>query len=122
MHRIISGVKIHTIRADKGKRWRVGMTAQMWMHSPRNVAKNPFQFGTAEIDRIIGVKISKAQHCAWFMFEKSKYWHPCDFTRLAVNDGFDDAGEFFEWFGEFEGRLIIWKNFVSYNPELRLKK
>lgn len=33
-----------------------------------------------------------------------------DFTRIATNDGFDDAQEFFDWFGEFEGKLILWEN------------
>lgn len=108
MHRIIAGVKIWTIRADGGNRWRPGRSIQLWMHSPRNVKKNPFQFGTALAERVVPIKISKEKWQVQILLENAKHWQTMDFTRIATNDGFDDAQEFFDWFGEFEGKLIMW--------------
>ncbi len=110
MRRIIDGTKIWTIRADRGNRWKPGRSIQLWMHSPRNVRKNPFQFGTATAARVVQIKISKENWHVLILLENAKAWQKMDFTRIATNDGFDDAQEFFDWFGEFEGKLILWEN------------
>ena len=111
MERIISGVKKHTIRNDPGKRWRQGMTAHMWMHSPRNVKKNPFQFAEAIISYVAEIDIRKIQHDAgitWRVQINGEDLSPQGIEALAIADGFDNAWEFIDWFGEFHGRLIFW--------------
>lgn len=110
MERILSGVKIHTIRADPHKRWKAGMTAHMWMHSPRTVSKNPFQFAEAEVSYVVAIYISKENHSIKIGGDSigSDDWEALE--KVAHNDGFDSAADFFEWFGEFEGRLIFWKD------------
>lgn len=47
---ILSGQKIHTIRADPKKRWKPGMAIQHWLGSPRNVhaKEKPYEFGKGE--------------------------------------------------------------------------
>jgi hypothetical protein len=112
MQRIISGQKKHTIREDQQRRWRVGMHAQLWMHSPRNVSKNPFQFGEAVITAIVDVKISRAQRKAFFRYTGKPHWYDIDIERLARDDGFDSVDGLLEWLsGDFEGRLLTWGQF-----------
>lgn len=113
MERILSGVKIHTIRKDPQQRWRVGMTCHMWMHSPRNVSKNPFQFAEAEVSEVKQIEIIKDEiktHVSWFVEVDSKSLTFDEVQSLAIADGFDSAEEFIDWFGEFSGRLIFFKN------------
>ena len=111
MERIFSGVKKHTIRNDPGKRWRVGMTAHMWMHSPRNVKKNPFQFAEAIVSFVKEIEIGKTERdglVTWHVKIDGRKIPASDVDALAIADGFDNAWEFFDWFGEFRGRLIFW--------------
>ncbi len=111
MERILSGVKIHTIRTDTHKRWRVGMTAHMWMHSPRNVSKNPFPFAEADVYDVCDITISKARGMVEIIPPpKIAYAPSLDVSAVAINDGFNNAEQFFEWFGEFKGRIIFWEN------------
>lgn len=116
MQRILSGVKIHTIREDTRNRWKVGMTAHMWLHSPRNVSKNPYQFATATIAYIYSIQISEKNQTIKIGSEVIDAENVEDLTRIAVNDGFDSAADFFAWFGEFTGRLIFWKDLRGVEP------
>lgn len=113
MDRILSGIKIHTIRADRGMRWKVGMKAHMWTHSPRNVSKGPFQFAEAEISDIKKIEISKtvtATGGTWSVYIDGGRLSSSEIDALAKADGFDSAWLFIDWFQNFEGRLIFWKN------------
>lgn len=110
MERILSGVKIHTVRADPHNRWKKGMTAQMWMHSPRNVSKNPFQFAVAPIIDVLPIKISKNDEQVLLFYPG---WQmsgpmPVNAEEFARCDGFDTAEDMFEWFGQFTGKIIYW--------------
>lgn len=119
MERILAGVKVHTIREDKGHRWRVGMTAHMWMHNPRNKSMNPFQFATAEVSDIAQIWITKSGSegkTSWGVFVNGQKLHSAQIDKLAKADGFDSGWEFLDWFGEFTGRLIYWKKLKPF-PE-----
>lgn len=107
--RIWDEIKIHSIREDKHKRWKVGMKIHMWMHSPRNVSKNPFQFAEAEVLDVYPIKISKLHRTITVEGTLTQEIAAAP-EIIAKNDGFDSADEFFDWFGEFSGRLIFWKN------------
>lgn len=111
MERIISGVKIHTIRKDPHKRWRVGMKAHMWMHSPRTPSKNPFQFAESEVTRVLPIEIKKKVKIhltTYTVWVNRKKLNGAQIAELAKADGFDDMWSFLDWFGEFSGRLIYW--------------
>ena len=101
-------VKIHTIRADPKRRWKVGMSIQHWRGNPRNVRQNPYHFyngickGVQKIQilnifddregvRIDGVMLNDEQ-----------------IEMLAKNDGFKTVDDFWNWFGmnDFEGVII----------------
>lgn len=118
MHRTLGLIKKHTIRADPKCRWREGMTAHMWMHSPRNVKKNPFQFATAIVSCVLPIEISKENHTIKIGNESigNDSWASLD--QVAKNDGFDNAVEFFDWFGEFTGRIIFWRDLKPF-PEVQ---
>lgn len=114
MERINAGIKIHTIRTDEHKRWRVGMKAHMWMHSPRTPKKNPFQFGESIVSEIKDIEIHKRDSIGsthWTVEIDGIALHSAQVEALAKADGFDTGWEFLDWFGEFEGRLIFWKDY-----------
>ena len=131
---IKESIKEHTIRADKSNRWKVGNSIQFWNGNPRNVhAKNkPYQFGTGVCSRI-----EKIEFYWWKPENKELYPNPFDDAEnerycdvylngevlntdmveaLAINDGFENSIEFFEFFNDsFVGKLIFWKDCIWHN-------
>ncbi|MBS4041612.1 MAG: ASCH domain-containing protein [Flavobacteriales bacterium] len=109
--RILSGTKKHTIRLDATNRWKVGMMIQLWMHSPRNVTKNPHQFETKQcvsIQRIDIVRVDDYLEHTW-VFIDGKRLNEDQVQQLAWNDGFNSLIDFWMWFeGGFKGKIIHW--------------
>ncbi len=118
---IIDGDKIHTIRLDKGGRWKEGNSIQ-FATGVRTPNYNEFTtgvcFGTQEIE------------FKWKSYNKGKvneswgvqvFIDGVDVTigdiidQLCNNDGFKDRKEFFEWDAwhktNFKGKIIHWTNF-----------
>jgi hypothetical protein len=91
MDRTISGEKQLSFREDKHRRWKVGMSIQFWMHNPRNVKKNPFQFGTGKVLRvrfaIIDVDKNEVR------ISGDTYSSPSTLRMFAILDGFDSWEE-----------------------------
>ena len=125
---IKDGVKIHTIRADKGNRWKVGTKIHFWRGNPRNTrGKNkPHQFGegicseTKEIQIIhspsfVTLLIDDEEIETLWVDDKSFRVYSTEtecpiFYQLATNDGFNSISEFLEWFNtDFKGKIIFWK-------------
>lgn len=118
--KILSGSKIHTIREDQKRRWKVGMKIHMATgirtknyrcFCDRFVCKSiqeirifygPF---TDEVTVLIDGK--EFYHRVGIYVVKSK-----DMIKLAKNDGFDCVEDFFKWFdSDFEGKIIHWTDF-----------
>ena len=107
----MSGIKIHTIRKDTARRWKVGMTAHMWMHSPRNINKHPFQFAEAIVSKICDININKHETetgATWLVHIDGRKLSGREIDALAKSDGFDSGWQFMDWFQQFDGRLIFW--------------
>lgn len=128
---IKQGIKKHTIRADKGNRWKVGTKIHFWMGNPRNTrGKNkPYQFGEGICSEIRKIQILRSPSFATLLIDDEEIetlWKDdCSFTvysteydcpifyQLAIDDGFDSISDFLEWFNtDFEGKLIYWKDCV----------
>lgn len=109
---IKQGIKQHTIRADKGNRWKVGTKIHFWMGNPRNVhAKNkPHQFGTGVCCKVVPISIypkNDAIICDGYGLSMS------EIEDLAINDGFESWEDMKTFFTEdFVGKMIFWKDCV----------
>jgi len=111
--RIQDKTKIHTIRADKANRWRVGMKIHFWKGNPRNPSKNPYPF------ELEGEHIHLVQATQKILIEAPKIYidgHLLCVTEahsLALNDGFDNLADFLAFFpSSFQGKIIHWTDYV----------
>lgn len=106
--KILSGSKIHTIRADKKNRWKPGMKIHFWMHNPRNVKKNPYQFAEGICNLVLPISIYPSEN-RFEIGEQGGFKWMNSLNELAVNDGFEDWKEMKTLFtNEFHGRIIYW--------------
>ena len=107
-------VKIHTIRADKGNRWKVGTKIHFWRGNPRNTRglNKPYQFGLGEVSRIESIKINT--HTDTIDIDGVRFQSKGELDAIAKNDGFDSWQEMREFFigdtGYFVGKIIFWKD------------
>jgi hypothetical protein len=106
--------KKHTIRKDLKNRWKTGNKIHAVYN---NRQKNQFQFAPIfECKGIQQIKIEwirEDNHNLCLIFiDKSKYSLTYNETNtLALNDGFESADEFFEFFKkDFEGKIIHFTN------------
>lgn len=118
--------KIHTIREDKNNRWKAGMDIHMVIN---NRTKNRFQFAPVvkcvsvqeiEIDSYesdIKSHFTYSKHLGNYRYKVFRVWidgkmRPIrELEKLAINDGFDSAEDFFKYFNkDFKGKLIHWSN------------
>lgn len=109
---IICAPKIHTIRADKKDRWKVGNKIHFVIN---NRTKNRFQFAP-----VIPVKsIQKIEIVYWMgcgdypaVVIDGQSLKNSDVETLAKNDGFDSVEDFFSWFNsDFKGKIIHWTDY-----------
>lgn len=123
VQKIKDRTKIHTIRADKHDRWKVGMQIHFWRGNPRNTKSHPYAFGEGVVEKIEYIQMKK--HIDWFsirimnhkmeqiVFSEYTYDH----SILAKNDGFEEVSSFFGFFfpvglkGDliWEGKIIHWE-------------
>lgn len=110
--KIEDGTKKHTAR--HGKRWRAGMKMQM-ATGVRTKDYNCFK--EVEVHGVQDMAIVYAKDeigkCAKGIIPVVKIDGGVldikQIAELAINDGFVDVGEFFNWFDEdFDGQLIHW--------------
>lgn len=117
---ILSGSKIHTIREDKNNRWKSGRSIQ-FADGVRTKLYNEFKTGTCISTQNIEFKWTKqntglvSENWAVKVFIDGRDVYYDDFPtihNLAVNDGFKDVKEFFEWEAwnkkNFKGKIIHW--------------
>jgi len=116
--------KLHTIREDKSNRWKSGNNIHCVIN---NRTPERFQFApvikcmsTQEFQ--VSYKYDGNKTTAKVLVEKKiigeAIWVNCQlknssFTvdKLALNDGFENTNDFFEWFSEdFKGKIIHWTN------------
>lgn len=109
--RIINGTKIHTIRKDEHNRWKKGMKIHFWLGNPRNVNKNPRQFGEAVCDFVCPISIYPKENM-FVIGDQGEFKALESLDELAENDGFDNWEQMKEWFSEeFHGKMIYWSFF-----------
>ncbi len=114
---ILSGQKIHTIREDKGHRWKPGMKIQHWMGNPRNVSKNPHCFAEGVCMAVQEIDILRMDDGSVRIYvytkgvdSKGRFLSADETIELAKNDGLT-IDEFRDWFvpagtSEFTGHII----------------
>lgn len=97
VQRIKGGIKKHTIRIDTRKRWRAGRIIQFWFGNPRNVKKNPYEFGTGVATKIEDVFINPIENFISVKLYKdgNVYGHKMindqeELDEFSRNDGFED--------------------------------
>lgn len=114
---IKDGTKKHTIRKDRGNRWKPGANIHFWRNNPRNVKLNPYQFGTGKCIDVANIEIYPATDRVKISQDGRKYETLADMdslNALAVNDGFRDWQEMKQWFTEdFTGKMIFWGQFSN---------
>lgn len=121
--------KIHTLREDKGNRWKVGTKIHFIINGCGQ--KNRYQFApilecycvekvkirwlSSPMGPMIEIYINDIVYGRSLLSEVNN--HTC-ISDLAKNDGFSDAEAFCEYFKKgFEGKLIHWVLDKGYNLE-----
>lgn len=109
--------KLHTIRLDKSNRWKPDTLIHFVIN---NRSKNMMRFlPVLKCTFTQNIKIHYWYNPVTQQFDKpSVYVDNKELTRkqintLAVNDGFNNRAEFFEYFiNDFEGKIIHWTNLM----------
>jgi hypothetical protein len=101
--------KIHTIREDKKNRWKVGSAIHFVIN---NRTKKRFQFAPIlKVKVIQRISIKYTVKGVATVYINNRFIDSYNCEELAINDGFDNAKDFFEWFStDFEGKIIHWTN------------
>ena len=122
VEKIIKKKKMHTIREDKKRRWKVGND----IHFATGIrTKNYNQFHKSRCKKIDDIEIiwnhpfrADFNSSSCVMIDSKGYFSVIvngkrlgysEISNLAKNDGFDNVEDFAEWFNsDFNGRLIHW--------------
>ena len=122
VEKIIKKKKMHTIREDKKRRWKVGNDIHF---ATRIRTKNYNQFHKSRCKKIDDIEIiwnhpfrADFNSSSCVMIDSKGYFSVIvngkrlgysEISNLAKNDGFDNVEDFAEWFNsDFNGRLIHW--------------
>lgn len=130
VEKILSGEKIHTIRTDKNRRWKIGNKIH-FATGVRSKEYKEFLKGTCKgtqsikIDpntktvviefnnHSLGIKVIENEDIV-----TSDNWielQDFQIETLSKNDGFDTVEDFWTWFDKpFEGVLIHWTSWILY--------
>lgn len=119
--------KIHTIRKDLSGRWRAGRSVQGYYNSrtknmrkifdgecksvqPIRISYDPDYCEKKGSEPVVEVLIEGVTGPQPMFFWKTL--NVIEIEQLAINDGFQDAQQFFKWFSEdFEGKIIHFTEF-----------
>ncbi len=111
--------KLHTIRKDKNNRWKKGSE----IHFSINIrTKEQQQFvPVIKVESVQKIEITEmimTQTTYCYVTKNNKIYKvevdgysltENQIKKLAINDGFNSADDFFEWFnGDFTGKIIHW--------------
>ena len=109
--------KIHTIRKDETNRWKIGNDIHFVINDRTS---NRIQFAPiVKCTFTQSIKIHYWYNPVTQQFDKpsvyigNKELKTSQINALAINDGFNNRAEFFEYFSsDFTGTLIHWTNFL----------
>lgn len=107
-----AGIKIHTIRADAKKRWRVGMPIHFVV---KNRTPQRFQFAPVlPVTAIQRIKIKWCEnHELMVVWIDGRSLDKDQISSLARNDGFESIWAFAEYFDkDFDGKIIHWTDYI----------
>ncbi len=116
---IMKGVKIHTLREDKHRRWHKGRKIQ-FATGVRTKNYNQFHEGECKSTEHIAIFWFKTLPTVYigeavFAFPLKKdliQTTSNELDLLAKNDGFESTEDFFKWFNkDFHGKIIHWTDF-----------
>jgi hypothetical protein len=113
--KINKGIKLHTIREDKSKRWKKGMKIH-FANGVRTAYYKNFKMGECKSTQTIKINDNEV-----FVDGKKIEQHTLQY--LIYNDGFDTLEQFWGYFKPyipFEGTLIHWTS-LKYDPETKYK-
>lgn len=116
-NKIESGVKIHSMRMDPKKRWRVGMKIQLAYYEAKMKYRLIKEVEVVSIQEVV-IKWYDAQCAPVIEIDGRMLWLS-EIIALSLNDGFDSVQDFYKYFnmsGVF--RLIHWTEF-SYDGDGR---
>ena len=108
--KIKNGVKIHTIREDSKNRWKNGKKIH-FSTGARSSNYKCFKEGICVSTQNIEINYPEI----WI---DGRNLNEYEILELAINDGFDDTIDFwnwFEYFKDFRGKIIHWTN-LKYEP------
>lgn len=110
--------KIHTIREDPHDLWKPGRKIHMAVF---NRTKNRFQFAPIleckSVQRIEVIYAESNNHKPKVIIDENIFYNTLaginkGMEKLARNDGFDSAGDFFRFFSkDFRGNIIHWTEY-----------
>jgi len=110
--------KIHTIREDKADLWKPGRKIHPVVF---NRTKDRFQFAPVleckSVQRIEVIYAESNNHKSKVIIDENIFYNTLaginkGMEKLARNDGFDSAGDFFRFFSkDFRGNIIHWTEF-----------
>lgn len=115
---IVSGLKVHTIRADKGNRWKPGTVMHM-ATGTRTKNYNCFMVATCQAVQSIVMQLRTGPNGAdieVYIDDKAMLTEP-DMEKLAISDGFTNMLDFKQWWvpelvflpsRRYEGKIIHW--------------
>lgn len=108
-------IKIHTIRKDEKKRWKVGSKIHFVIN---NRTKTRFEF--APTDTVKAIQKIKIRRIAGLQYGgniwvDNRYLNLDEIQKLAWNDGFDSVEDFWAYFdNDFDGIIIHWFENTCY--------
>jgi hypothetical protein len=116
--RILSGVKIHTIRTDRTERWKKSQIIHFWRGNPKDTKSEPkpHQFHECNCRSVQDIRINFELDTHEINIQiDNRFILQEEILELAIADGFDSIEDMKDWFfkkldGEnfFKGRLIHW--------------
>lgn len=125
---ILSGVKIHTLREDRLKRWEAGKTIHhCYSFRSANGYKCFLKNECVSVQQVLLVLLYLSRHKEKVNYALQiridrKELSPAEQNELVLNDGFASLEDFIQWFfpekksnGEYKktlwaGRMIHWTN------------
>lgn len=120
--KISNSEKVHTIRQDKNERWQPGKLIQ-FCTGVRTKQHNQFTENVVKSVQYVSIFVKQKKIfvtnqlvLALGVIDSDVCLTPEKMHDLAVNDGFDNINEFFEFFENnyktevFKGKIIHWTN------------
>lgn len=109
---ILSGVKIHTLRADPKGRWQPGKLMHM-ATGTRTKHYNCFkETRCASLQTVQVIYVGPADALPRLFIDGIHKTDPLFLDLFAIRDGFEGYRDMCQWFkGDFDGKIIHWTSF-----------